>query len=380
MSDATTLWTVVDGPREGEKALGRDVREYVEWLRIMVGRSLALTQRYGEAWEYLAPGVPLESLVNVGDAEWPNRVRAAIDADFEVLRKSIDNARRAIEQVPGGDLTAFVTGFAPIAMVTLPTEAALWRVTDEGVSIVRWGLTPDKSNRRVLDWTPGMLEDMKRTLEDRVSRYAATVGGSSAVSASARPSRDVNAEAAAQSELQQQALASKRVDAAPVSRMDGQVTDAAPAIAQTGVSRKAMPRSLDWRRYLTMLAVGSVLISIGMLLGVIIGRSKPSRGFLDPKAGDGAVLSEKDGGLPAAATPSKDGERAASPDGARRSQSPTAGKTTATNGKDGKATTEKQREEPPVDGGDSDPSRSKPKGADSESATDPGTGGNDGRG
>jgi hypothetical protein len=155
-----------------------------EWIRLLVGRSLALAQARETAsgetrWFYLVLGVPAAELRGFDDREGLRLAQDAVRRDFAQLRRSIAELRDLLKaRQAGASPEAFLRSFDLIIGLHLPTDPACWIVTDEGVNIVQWGVRRERE-RRLLEWTPEQLEEMQQHLLGQLGEF----------DASAQPSR-----------------------------------------------------------------------------------------------------------------------------------------------------------------------------------------------
>jgi hypothetical protein len=164
-------WEVHRAVADGQKVFGNPVPAYSEWIRMLVGRALAHAQPSGdgERFEYLETGVPLRHFETLGDPAAYERAARAIDADIEVLCKSLEVHRKILKEwkpSPDGWL-GYLGLYGVLARLSLPEKLDHWHVTDEGVSIAQWGLS-GAGQRFFFDWTPEELRRNGESLRDRV--------------------------------------------------------------------------------------------------------------------------------------------------------------------------------------------------------------------
>jgi hypothetical protein len=167
MSPLPTLWSFEDVRLSDAEhsGFGVCIPQCSEWVRLLVGRSLALVtarkERNGELfWSYLVLGVPLKDLEGRGDPQLVNEAAGRARTDFRLLGESADEFRRMLASQSWGESPEiFLQSYDLIMKLRLPTDAADWRVTDEGLTIVRWGTNRGK---RFLDWSAQDLQEMER--------------------------------------------------------------------------------------------------------------------------------------------------------------------------------------------------------------------------
>ena len=155
------LWKVYPARGEQERVSEREIPLYSEWLRLLLGRSLAFAQRGDHGVEYLVLGIGLDELGKERGAR--ARVREALEADFEVLAQSIRKHADIVKVSPGSGAQpiAFIRAYSLLSVLRLPTVDEDWIVTDEGLSITNWGL---KSGRPLFEWREEHLLQMKQRL------------------------------------------------------------------------------------------------------------------------------------------------------------------------------------------------------------------------
>ena len=176
------LWKVVPAAAEPELYLERELPGFAEWVRLLVGRSLAFAQLGANGGiEYLVLGIPLDADALKLDDGANRRVKDSLNADFEVLKAALQKHKAIISSPKlSGPPETFLRAYGALALLRLPEELSDWHVTDEGLTIVNWGLEKGKG-KRLFDWKPEELE-AKRTqliqqIDDRLS--PSKVGGAS---------------------------------------------------------------------------------------------------------------------------------------------------------------------------------------------------------
>lgn len=144
---------------------GAPALAHSEWVRLFLGRAIAPAQLRESAG---ASG-PVEYLVlgEAPDPSWDDSRRgaaaAAASADVESLAAAVEAhcalmeaaAREGVVSHP----EAFVSSYAVLRCVTVSADPADWCVTDEGLSIVRWGLDVNGAVP-VLAWSPDEIRAM----------------------------------------------------------------------------------------------------------------------------------------------------------------------------------------------------------------------------
>jgi hypothetical protein len=159
-------WAVV---REPVSALARDssgvpVVARSEWVRVFLGRAISFANVLdGEGGaEYLVSGTD----VFPPDGARAGIARDAIDADFASLKVLVAQHRELVEKSGSASDAAILTrAYATLRRVTVPSDPADWRCTDEGLCIVRWGL--EGVGRPLLSWTEEELDRQHRELLER---------------------------------------------------------------------------------------------------------------------------------------------------------------------------------------------------------------------
>ena len=159
------LWKVYRASGVAERAFDLEIPLFAEWLRLLVGRSLAFAQSGERGLEYLVLGIGLDELAREPGAR--AGVLDALDADFAVLGQVIRKHAEIVKREPAGSeqpLT-FTRAYLLLAQLRLPTSDEHWIVTDEGLSITNWGL---QSGRFLFDWSNDELQGMQHRLRKRV--------------------------------------------------------------------------------------------------------------------------------------------------------------------------------------------------------------------
>jgi hypothetical protein len=220
MSAGYTIWTehAADGSpfRAGRVAS----LACCEWVRLLVGRSLALAQVKGlgpdgEAWAYLVTGMPAREMRRQLDEEGLRLAAEGVRRDFEQLRRSIGELRgrlqssgKAIESPE-----AFLRSFDLLIGLRLPTDRANWIATDEGLTIINWGLWREQ-DRPLLEWTDEQLAGLERQViaelgvqpDGSVGRGAASSAAAALGQRSPRASSNAEGESAEPTEWWQDAF------------------------------------------------------------------------------------------------------------------------------------------------------------------------------
>jgi hypothetical protein len=158
---ANQVWAVV---RESSADLAKDafgvpVVARSEWVRVFLGRSFTFSQvnRDGSGVEYLVFGSCSQA------ATASERLRTWLDADFATLETLVERHRalvRSAETRP--DSAILVRAYATLRHINVPTDPLDWLVTDEGLAIVRWGLS--SIGRPILSWTSKELQEQKEAI------------------------------------------------------------------------------------------------------------------------------------------------------------------------------------------------------------------------
>ena len=157
------LWKVVPAAAKPELYLERELPGFAEWVRLLVGRSLAFAQLGANGGiEYLVLGIPLDADALKLDDGANRRVKDSLNADFEVLKAALQKHKAIISSPKlSGPPETFLRAYGALALLNLPEKLSDWHVTDEGLTIVNWGLEKGKG-KRLFDWKPEELE-AKRT-------------------------------------------------------------------------------------------------------------------------------------------------------------------------------------------------------------------------
>jgi hypothetical protein len=163
-----SLWQVVQAGTNVTRIPrgNREVLRYCEWLRLLVGRSLALAQRRSGSphFEYLVFGVPLAQVPRE-DEDAPARIRAAVDADFAVLEEALRFHEQQVIAPSVSSPERFLRSYELLEHLRLPTNPEDWRVTDEGLTIVNWGLAEGKELFR---WRTDDLRKIQSAVLQRI--------------------------------------------------------------------------------------------------------------------------------------------------------------------------------------------------------------------
>ena len=286
-----SLWCVVPADGDCREVFGQPVPAFVEWMRLLVGRSLSCAQPVGGGarFEFLVTGVAVEDFERLQDPAVYDRAVRAIDADLAILQRSIEVHREILKKAAPKDRDAwmgFLSAYGVLARLSLPTNLDHWRVTDEGVSIVQWGLAGD-GQKFLLEWTPEELRRCREQLKDRVLLRKPK---DAIVGADAAGMREARIESNAQESNIKKSIASAttrggaRQTASP---SDGR-TESAGAVPAQPASASA-PDSMRERllarlrafladRAVAALLFGGALVLFvaALLVGVIVGRATRS--------------------------------------------------------------------------------------------------------
>ena len=144
-----------------------------EWVRIFLGRAISFANVIGEGngAEYLVLGRTLDEIPD----DQVQRLRSIIELDFAVLGALIAKHR---EFLASHDKSAhaemFTRAYATLRHVTVPDDVCDWVITDEGLTIVRWGTRGN--GRPLLAWTAVRLEEQKRQLFEAHPRLGKSMG------------------------------------------------------------------------------------------------------------------------------------------------------------------------------------------------------------
>lgn len=151
---------------------GEPVIRHSEWVRIFLGRMFApgaIVHENGvvTAVEYLVQG---RERSEPQTSEFRRDASSAVNADFVALLEVLNEHRRRIDAARTGDCRPspelLLAVYAVLRRVTVSNDPRDWLVTDEGLSIVRWGL--DRSGwKPILEWTQSDLESIRQQVRDR---------------------------------------------------------------------------------------------------------------------------------------------------------------------------------------------------------------------
>ena len=208
MATSVKLWKEVLAKTSHETAASQPIPLYCEWLRLLVGRSLALASFSDSKlrYKYLILGVDLTDLK---DDEYVNRnLINALEADLMVLQAALESCKQSLrDNSPIESPEIFLRSFSILAMLRLPQESKDWVLTDEGLTIIHWGL---KSGRLFFEWNESQFEQIKKDLLQRIRTSRS--GNVSSTSTS----RDAQEESRQQAKLNSAAHKSVPSPAVPV--------------------------------------------------------------------------------------------------------------------------------------------------------------------
>ena len=292
---AAPIWSVV---REPNASLACDASEVPvvsrsEWVRIFLGRAVSFANALedGRGAEYLVLGTDAARC----SGERAGLARAALEADFASLKKLVAQHRELLDSTLAvADAEVMTRAYATLRRVTVPDDPRCWRCTDEGLSIVRWGL--EGEGRPLLSWTEDELERQRKLVlehhpalrEHAGSEAAARTAGprpvvESIVGQPRKPAPAVTAAPAAPAvaapsgAAPHRAPAASAVPAAAAGRRPASTAPAAPAAP--GASAPSPPPSprpaAAGHGLLRSPAAWGVIASvfaIGALLGVILAK------------------------------------------------------------------------------------------------------------
>lgn len=167
------LWDVVPASGPSEMVRGRPIHHHCEWLRMLIGRPLALAQpgpNSPDRFDFLVLGIPLALI-----PQSPARAREVLDAvtaDIHVLRKALVFHHQELRKESRGESIenpfVFIRSYEAIAKLRLPEPGDAWRITDEGLTIVQWGLRETARSRRFLDFTPQDFDELERRFKRQI--------------------------------------------------------------------------------------------------------------------------------------------------------------------------------------------------------------------
>ena len=250
------LWEVVRASGASELALGKPVTNYSEWLRLLVGRSLAFSQPSSTdgVCDYLVLGVGLGQLDPDPDAR--ARIRAAVEADFNVLVQLSEHYTQQIHSKdPIGSPERFLQSYAVLAMLRLPERDEDWRVTDEGLTIVNWGLMQGKP---WFDWNSEALNAQRRKSLEKCG--SPTSAGSAKVSGGGTAPQVNSAKAAIARDpnLQNSTVGSHRV------------SGSGHGLARTE-PKPASESRFNWKKidWMTVVAIVASILALAMVVVVV---------------------------------------------------------------------------------------------------------------
>jgi hypothetical protein len=158
---AAPIWSVVREPNASLACDANDVPvvSRSEWVRIFLGRAVSFANALedGRGAEYLVLGTDAARC----SGERAGLARAALEADFASLKKLVGQHRELlVSTLAVADAEIMTRAYATLRRVTVPDDPRCWRCTDEGLSIVRWGL--EGEGRPLLSWTEDELERQRK--------------------------------------------------------------------------------------------------------------------------------------------------------------------------------------------------------------------------
>ena len=166
-----SVWSVVSvsAPDLARTERGPAAVQHAEWVRLFLGRALAPARLVGQehapsAVEYLISGIEVSGSLHRDDAACIEAA-SAVATDFEGLRDVIayhrDRIERCAQDPNNVPLELFLTTYPMLMCVTVSDDPADWRVTDQGLCIVRWGLRGPR-HRPLLQWSAQELQALQR--------------------------------------------------------------------------------------------------------------------------------------------------------------------------------------------------------------------------
>jgi hypothetical protein len=166
-----SVWSVVSvsAPDLARTERGPAAVQHAEWVRLFLGRALAPSRLVGpeqapSSVEYLVSGIDVSGNSRRDDAACIEAAHA-VATDFEGLRDVIAYHRERIEHCSHAPAEAplelFLTTYPMLMSVTVSDDPADWRVTDQGLCIVRWGLRGSR-HRPLLQWSAQELQALQR--------------------------------------------------------------------------------------------------------------------------------------------------------------------------------------------------------------------------
>jgi hypothetical protein len=166
-----SVWSVVSvaAPDLARTERGPAAVQHAEWVRLFLGRAFAPSRLVGpehapSAVEYLVSGIDVSGNSRRDDAACIEAAHA-VATDFEGLRDVIAYHRERIElcnHAPAdAPLELFLTTYPMLMSVTVSDDPTDWRVTDQGLCIVRWGLRGPR-HRPLLQWSAQELQVLQR--------------------------------------------------------------------------------------------------------------------------------------------------------------------------------------------------------------------------
>lgn len=166
MATGVKLWKDVLANSQHETAASQPIPLYCEWLRLLVGRALALAHfsNSNKKYKYLILGIDLP---NLKDDESINlNLIKVLEADLIVLQTALKSFKQSLSgNSPIESPEIFLRSFSILTMLRLPQESKDWVLTDEGLTIINWGLT---SGRLFFDWNESQFEQIKKDLLQRI--------------------------------------------------------------------------------------------------------------------------------------------------------------------------------------------------------------------
>lgn len=283
---AAPIWSVVREPNAPLACDANDVPVVArsEWVRIFLGRAVSFANSLedGRGAEYLVLGTDAA----LCSGERAGLARAALEADFASLKKLVGQHRELLDSTGAvADAEIMTRAYATLRRITVPEDPRCWRCTDEGLSIVRWGL--EGVGRPLLSWTEDELERQRKLVlehhpalrEHGVTDAAARTTGprpvvESIAGQSRKPAPTVPAAPAAAAPHRAPAASPAAVGAGRRPAVVAPAAPVAPTASAVSPSPSSRPAAAGHSLLRSPAAWGVIasVFAIGALLGVVLAK------------------------------------------------------------------------------------------------------------
>jgi hypothetical protein len=200
--------------------------------------------------------VPLQQLQAANDVPGLKLAARAARQDFRDLRVAVDELRRRIAATSNDSQDAFLRSYLLLWSLRLPDDPANWRVTDEGLQIVQWGL---EAGRPLFEWS----DDTFRQLEQACLRFSEPLSDQIA-------SED---DGAARTEVRSRLASALR-----------KTSSADSSVGRKDGPKEAAPESSRWITDPLWWSVIALVFSVGALGGFLLARRPAGGATTNPVA------------------------------------------------------------------------------------------------